>query len=326
MDIFSKKNFSILIETQSMIEKISILIVTRNRVKMLANCLNSLTFQTRKPDEVIIVDSSFDDNTQKVVISFKKKLPIIYSHEKKIGIPFAQNKAIWAASGSILVTIDDDCEADRFWVERIEDAHKKYPKAWAVQGRSTSIPKERMYSVLSEFSRLLYVRNSAKNILPLDQFFTKYFSEEIEVLMCDTKNFSIKSSYLKEYNLSFDECSIRGADTDFGRKIVSKNGLIMYCPKVHVSHWERSSLTEFLKQRWYIGRTAARMKNKWKGSFMTLSLSWPEKPLAFFMFYKVFYFNQWHRFPIIFVLLSLDKLNRISGYFYEKGLLSLAKR
>lgn len=45
--------------------------------------------------------------------------------------------------------LDDDCEAEKDWVEGMVNAHIKYPKAWAIQGRTNSLPKERIYSVIS---------------------------------------------------------------------------------------------------------------------------------------------------------------------------------
>ena len=112
-----------------MIEKISVIIVTRNREKMLEGCLDSLVKQTRMPDEVVVVDNASTDNTKKVIFSFKKRLPIRYVYEKQIGMPYARNKGIKVASGSLLLMLDDDCQANRFWVERITQAQKKYPRA-----------------------------------------------------------------------------------------------------------------------------------------------------------------------------------------------------
>src|SRR3989344_2973374 len=237
-----------------MIEKISVLIITRNRAQMLRNCLESLVKQTLLPDEVLVVYTS-TDNTKNVILSFKNKLPIKYSEEKQIGIPYARNRGIKEASGTLLLMLDDDCEADKVWIEKMVEAHRKYPKAWAIQGRTYSLPKNGMYSLVSEFSSLLYVRNYAKKIVPLNNFLSKYFTEEIEILMCETRNLSIKTSLLKKHKLSFDADFYRGEDTDLGKQILQKNGLIMFYPHAILGHWERSNLKEFLKQRWNTGRT-----------------------------------------------------------------------
>jgi len=307
--------------------KISVLIITRNRAKMLEGCLNSLVKQTRLPDEVIVVDNASTDNTKKVILSFKKKLPIRYVKEKQIGIPYARNRGIKEASATLILMLDDDCEADKYWVENMIKAHKKYPKAWVIQGRTYSLPPTKIYSLLAEFDRFIFVRNyTAKINLSLKSFFNADFKSELELSTCDTNNFSIKTSYLKKYNLSFDENFYRGEDIDFGIQIVQKKGIIMFSPTIKVHHWERSSLAQVLKQRWYIGRTNARIANKWKKpSFNTNTYTKRVRTLIALPFFCNV-MNQWHNFPMLIVLLFLDNIYRLNGYFYEKRILSLERR
>jgi GT2 family glycosyltransferase len=309
-----------------MTEKTSVIIVTRNREKMLAGCLESLVKQTLLPNEIIIVDNTSTDDTKKVALYFKKKLPIKYVLEKQVGIPFARNRGVKEASGSLLLMLDDDCVADKFWVERMVEAHKKYPKAWAIQGRTNSLPNERLFSLLAEFDTFCYLRNHAKRKqhLKMKNYFGEDFRDEIELLTCDTKNFSIKISYFKKHKLSFDEHFYRGEDTDLGRQIILKNGLIMFCSSIRIAHWERASLKEFLKQRWYMGRTASRIEYKWKTPSFASNTLWIKKLIALPYFCKVL--NQWHNFPIFTVLLFLDRVYRLNGFFFEKRILTLEKQ
>ena len=305
-------------------ETVSVLIITRNRALMLKNCLESLAKQTLLPDEVLVVYTS-TDNTKNVILSFKKRLPIKYFEEKQVGIPYARNRGIKEASGTLLLMLDDDCVADKFWVERMVEAHRKYPKAWAIQGRTYSLPKDGMYSLVSEFSSLLYVRNYAKKIVPLNNFLSKYFLDEIEILTCETRNLSFKTSYLRKHKLSFDTEFYRGEDTDLGKQILQKNGLIIFYPHAAVGHWERSNLKEFLEQQWHIGRTTAKIKNKWRNFSAGTFLSWPEKFVALLLFCNFFYLSQWYKLPIFLMLLFLSKLYRLNGWFYEKRAFSLEK-
>lgn len=308
-----------------MTNNISLIIITRNRSEMLTRCLSSIVNQTRMPDEVIVVDNASDDATKKVSLSFKDELPIKYIYEKRIGIPYARNRGVAESRGTLLLMLDDDCEADKFWVERMALSHKKYPKAWAIQGRTFSLPLTKAYSLLAEYDRSIHFRNCAKKTLPLRSFFSKGFRNEVELLTCNTQNFSIKTSYLKKHKLSFDGNFYRGSDADFGRQIIQKNGLIIYCPSIRVAHWERSTLKEFLEQRWHIGRTTARIGDKWKTSSFVTNMPPRLKGLFYLcLFCKIF--NQWYKAPILMVLLFLDRLYRLSGWFYEKRLLSLEKQ
>lgn len=306
---------------KNMNEKISVIIITRNREKMLEGCLESLVKQTRLPDEVVVVDNASEDKTKKIILSFKEKLPVRYFQEKKIGIPYARNRGIKEASGSLILMLDDDCKADKFWAERTQKAHQKYPNAWAIQGRTFSVPKTRLFCLIAEFKRFLSVRRYAKSKLPLRKmgnFFRKDFRDETEFLTCDTRNFSIKTSYFKKHKLSFDEDFYRGSDSDLGRQIMQKNGIIMFCPNIQAAHSERSSLKEFLTQRWHIGRTAARIANKWKTPNLTINAKFMLSPnifLSFFLFCNVF--SQWRKLPMLIALLFLDRLYYFNGWYYE---------
>ena len=309
-----------------MIEKISVLIITRNRAQMLRNCLESLVKQTLLPDEVLVVYTS-TDNTKNVILSFKKRLPIKYFEEKQVGIPYARNRGIKEASGNLLLMLDDDCEADRFWVERMVNAHRKYPKAWVIQGRTYSLPKNGIYSILVESDRLLWLLSYAKKGLPVKKmrnFFSKDFRDETAIFTCDTKNLSFKTSYLRKHKLSFDTEFYRGEDADLGKQILQKNGLIIFYPHATVGHHERSSLREFLEQRWNTGRTNARIGNKWKLSSFASNIPRLKTLLSLLLLGR--HLNQLHKLPILLILIFLDRIYRINGWFYEKIIIFFAKQ
>ena len=308
-----------------MAEKISVIIITRNREKMLSGCLESLVKQTRLPDEVVVVDNASTDNTKKVVLSFKKKLPIKYFLEEKVGIPFARNKGLQHTTGALILMLDDDCSADSSWVEKMIDVHKKYPKAWVVQGRTLSLPKKQLYSLAVEFSRLLYIHNYAEKVTSVKSFLRIYFTDEIKILMCETENFSIKTPYLKKFKLSFDTNFYQGEDKDLARQIMQKNGLIMFCPEIKVYHYERSTLLEFLKQQWQIGKANAKIEKKWGKSPTEAHSKWSEKPLYIILFCKAFNVNLL-KMPMFILILFLDKFYRLNGYFFEKSILAFGKR
>lgn len=295
---------------------------------MLDGCLKSLVKQTHLPDEVIVVDNASTDNTKKVIVSFKKRLPIKYIREDQVGMPYAQNRGIREASGELLLFLDDDCEANKFWVERIKSAHEKYKNAWAIQGRTFSSSKKDIYCLLADFNRFISVQNHVKTkypLLSLEKYFSKNFNEEMEFITLDGNNFSVKSIYLKKHNLSLDVRFYRGLDTDFGRQIMDKKGLIMFCPQIQVAHWERDSLAEFLKQRWHTGRTAAKIADKWSGPTLKVKTAQaPKKFISFISFCKPS--NQLTNLPILLLVFLLDKICYLNGYFYEKRLLSLAKQ
>lgn len=85
----------------------SIIIPTHDRPDDLRECLESLTQQiTQVPVEIVIADNHPESGqTAAVVAEFPD---VILVEEPRTGISYARNAAILAASGSILIAIDDD--------------------------------------------------------------------------------------------------------------------------------------------------------------------------------------------------------------------------
>lgn len=113
---------------------ISVIIITLNRADWLNEALASLVEQTRKPDEIIVVDNGSNDHTENVVQSYTGKLNLKFVKEKTRGIPYARNAGVKNAKGDILAFIDDDCVADREWMKYLEIPFIRDPKIGVVGG------------------------------------------------------------------------------------------------------------------------------------------------------------------------------------------------
>jgi glycosyltransferase involved in cell wall biosynthesis len=100
--------------------KISVIIPVFNEEKYIATCLNCLTKQTEKPDEIIIVDNNCTDQTINIVRKFNHQLPLKIIREKTRGTTFARNKGFEKASGDILVRTDADTKQPKNWLEIIK--------------------------------------------------------------------------------------------------------------------------------------------------------------------------------------------------------------
>jgi glycosyltransferase involved in cell wall biosynthesis len=113
---------------------ISVIIITLNRAEWLSETLSSLLDQSRRAEEVIVVDNGSTDHTKDIAESFKDKLNIKYIHEEKRGIPFARNAGIKYASKEIIAFIDDDCIAHKDWLKYIELTFLRDPNIGMVGG------------------------------------------------------------------------------------------------------------------------------------------------------------------------------------------------
>jgi glycosyltransferase involved in cell wall biosynthesis len=113
---------------------ISVVVVTRNRAEWLKDALNSLTRQSRQPDEVVVVDNGSTDHTKEVVSSFSDRLTMKYVYEAIRGIPRARNAGIRNTTGDIIAFIDDDCVADEDWLRYVEIPFVRDPNIGVVGG------------------------------------------------------------------------------------------------------------------------------------------------------------------------------------------------
>lgn len=107
-----------------MADKLSLIIITCGRAELLRQTLTSLCSQSRQADEVIVVDNGPDAHTEAAVLSHQRVLPVKYVVEHRRGYGSARNAGLRAATGDLLLFIDDDCLPDPRWAETLVAALK----------------------------------------------------------------------------------------------------------------------------------------------------------------------------------------------------------
>jgi GT2 family glycosyltransferase len=97
-------------------QTVTTVICTRDRPEALARCLASLRAQTRKPDQIVVVDNaSHDDRTERVAA----KAGVDYVREDRTGLDIARNTGAAHATGQIIAYTDDDVRLHPRWLERL---------------------------------------------------------------------------------------------------------------------------------------------------------------------------------------------------------------
>ncbi len=103
--------------------KISVVIPSKDRTQDIVRCLESISIQTMSSDEVVIVDSSYTEELKSALDSFEN-LNIKYFHievDKKFkgSQQIAMNVGLDNSNGDILIFLDDDVILDKFYIENI---------------------------------------------------------------------------------------------------------------------------------------------------------------------------------------------------------------
>jgi len=198
--------------------KISVILLTKNSATTVEKTLESIVAQTRKPDEIVVVDGNSKDGTIDIVKRYSIKLVT----EPGLGFGHARNLGAKNAEGDIIFFIDSDCYADSKWVEKILP-HFSNPRIAAVTGPT------RLWNMNHGVARFLAVVGGRMN-MPTSQRFVK---------IAPTMNFAIRREVVSEIG-GFDESLFRGEDTELSYK-VSKRYKILYEPEAVI--WFKGSPT-----------------------------------------------------------------------------------
>lgn len=116
----------------------SVVVVTKDRPALLSRLLASLVKQTRMPEEVLVVDNGSSVSYDEAIAQFMEALPLRVVVEETPGIPHARNRGWREAKGEIVIFTDDDCVAERDWVERMLAPFALNPHIGAVGGEILS--------------------------------------------------------------------------------------------------------------------------------------------------------------------------------------------
>lgn len=113
--------------------KVSVIIPTKNRTEDLNCTLEGLLQQTRRPDEIVIVDQSSMPSSELM----KFPIPVVYIYAPEVsGAAVARNVAMDQATGDIWLFLDDDVILEPQYVEEILAAYS--PKIAGVSGIITN--------------------------------------------------------------------------------------------------------------------------------------------------------------------------------------------
>jgi len=99
--------------------KVSVVIVTYNRCEDLKECLRSIFDLRARPYEVIVVDSSSMDATERLKDCFPIKFVSTGERDRQL----ARNLGISMASGNVVAFLDDDVVVCREWLTEIAKSY-----------------------------------------------------------------------------------------------------------------------------------------------------------------------------------------------------------
>lgn len=106
---------------------VTVAIITRNRKKLLEECLRSVLSGTRIPEETRVYDNASDDGT---IDMLKEKFPgvKVIRNEENFGLSYCHNQALSSFATDSLLLLDDDNEIAPDMLEKLQDKLFSDPK------------------------------------------------------------------------------------------------------------------------------------------------------------------------------------------------------
>lgn len=138
--------------------KVSVILTTKNEKENIKAILDSLIKQTRKPDEIIIIDDYSTDKTYEIVKLYKRRkvngVKFIIKRKKCV-MPEGRNIGASYAKGDILILLDADIRLTKNWIKSIIN-HFKESDVVAVYGDLFPIEKYFKARVFYRLFDILY--------------------------------------------------------------------------------------------------------------------------------------------------------------------------
>ena len=110
---------------QAKTDKISILIPCFNEEKSIKKCVESCLNQTRKVDEIVVVDDSSTDNSLQILKSFGKRIKVIKIKKRLGNKSYVQEHGLKYVTDSIFIATDGDTVLEKDFVKKIIDQRIK---------------------------------------------------------------------------------------------------------------------------------------------------------------------------------------------------------
>lgn len=229
-------------------EKIVICVCTRERPKMLKECLESLIVQEEPRDTIVsilVVENDKRGQAKAIIDEIKERSPfkVFYVIQPVLGISQARNSALRGAhsiGADWIAFIDDDDVANFDWIEKLVETQRKY-NAEAVTGPQYSSfpPGTPKYKRRCVWGTPFYEEGSVRKIAA-------------------TNNFMFNAHFVKANKIVFDNSLAfhAGEDTLFSYNITKNGGKIIWTNSAIVTETipaERTTLKWYWKHSKHSG-------------------------------------------------------------------------
>lgn len=281
--------------------RFSVIVPGYNAEATLPILLDSLSNQSCKDFEVIVIDDCSRDGTPDIARSYDCKLIQLQQNR---GPAYCRNMGTKNARGEILVFTDSDCCVDRYWLEQIQK-HLSQNDTEALMGSIVLRPSTFLGDSISALGFPAGGAIGFDKIWKVDQ---KGFTDSLSSCNC-----AMKKDIFWEVG-GFDESFPYpgGEDSFLAYNLRRMNYRIRYCPDVLVYHGARDSFWDFLKWQFRRGESSFIFSTKVSNRKNFLSLRiWSTGNI-------IRYYCRDKKFPMVLFLLGTSLFLQFIGFLFAK--------
>jgi len=209
--------------------RVSIVIRALNEAAHLPALYEGLAAQTRRPDEVILVDSGSSDDT--VAISEAAGSSVVHIASSDFSFGRALNIGCKAATGDILVFVSAHVyPVDEAWLERLVAPFEDADEVALVYGRQTGDEDRTAFSEMEIMRRWFPDRSNPDQDHPF----------------CNNANCAVRSSVWKM--LPYDEQLTGLEDMDWARRALAEGHRIAYVADAAIAHIHEETFAQTINR------------------------------------------------------------------------------
>ena len=231
---------------------VSVVVPTFNRWSCLAQTLEALAVQTRRPDEVIVVDDGSTDQTWERLWEWRahnsERLTLVVLRQRNSGPGQARNLGVAQAHGDLVIFIGDDTFPAPDFVHAHLQRHVDAAEPCAVVGFT-----DWDRGAMRVTSFLDFVNRNG------EQFAYGLFSDgdELTFNCLYTSNVSVPRALLGERPFDVAFTSAAWEDAELGYRLASGGAKIYYLAAARTRHHHPMTMRSFLRRQWVVGRSIA---------------------------------------------------------------------
>ena len=279
----------------------SVIVPAYNAEAILPALLDSLSTQSYKDYEVIVVDDFSCDKTSLIARDHQCKLITLSENH---GPAYCRNIGVKNALGEILVFTDSDCLVDNHWLANIDKGFLNNNVA-AIMGRLIMMPSNLLGDSISALG---FPAGGAIGFDKIWKVGQDGFTDSLSTCNC-----AIKKNIFEKIGGFDDSFPFPGGEDSFlAFNLRRADYLIKYCPDAIVYHRARNSFANFVKWQFKRGISSFIFSTKVSGKKDFFSLrAWSTANIL-----RHYYRDK--KIPIIVMLLCISILLQFAGYTYGR--------